>query len=633
MRFLTKAFLTSAALNLTAAHFAGAAPAPGGPLLQQNFNGPTAWSSLAATIAPAASGVRVTAAHGPVGTIDAADSTTPSGAVRLTVDHPAANGRAWSAALTSGLLPVHTAETDLGKLTLSFDHSVSSVRPVTVRIESFDARRRRTGGREGAVYPAAPDFYLRAALELSTMHPFGAGAFRPTDPFVRLTFQIARLPAGAVEETQTELRVDNVAYASPAYYVSPSGSDADDGRTEKTAFADPQKAVDAAQPGDVILLMDGIYARHDDIGFRRGGTPAAWITLKNYPGQHPILTSDSWNVIKIGRGRNGSPTAEPALAYIELRGLHVRGNALVAKERFPQDVGKVLSDTNGNGISIDGRYETNVIHHVRIADTLVEDCCGGGIGAGEADWVTAENDVSRDNCWWTIYACSGISFLSTSNFDAADNVYKDLIRNNVTSGNRCYVKWGKVNKISDGNGIIIDSNYEPQKDKVHRGRTLIQNNLSFNNGGSGIHSYHSHRVDIVNNTAYYNGASPELRWGQIFVQEGDDARILNNVLVSRPGQPINSVGPDGGDQNSTKIVRANNVYFGGLPPKFTGDNDVFADPQFVNASTDSATADFHVRPGSPALKSGWQGALVPLLDLDGKHRPMAAAPDRGAYQH
>ena len=182
-RSLTNVLLVSAVLALVAGRgpqALGAAP-HGGPLLQQDFNQPDAWPGLAAVPAPA--GTAVAAERTSAGTVDAAGSAAPSGAIRLTVRRGAGGG-AWSGAMTSGLLPVHTAETDLGKLTLSFDHSVSSVRPVTVRIESFDVRRRRSGGREGVVYPAAPDFYLRAALELSAMRPSGGGRI-PDDRPIR----------------------------------------------------------------------------------------------------------------------------------------------------------------------------------------------------------------------------------------------------------------------------------------------------------------------------------------------------------------------------------------------------------------------------------------------------------------
>ncbi|MBC7804769.1 MAG: hypothetical protein H7145_01335, partial [Akkermansiaceae bacterium] len=170
VRFLSRAFSVSAMLTLAACVPTAVTSAPttavaGGVLLRQDFNGSASWSGLSA--APAAAGVTARAALKPVGTIDVSKSTTPSGAALLTVSG-AAKGK-WSAALTSGLLPVRNPETNLAKLTLSFDHSVSAVRPVTVRIESFDAKKKRTGGREGIVYPAAPDFYLRSAIELSTM--------------------------------------------------------------------------------------------------------------------------------------------------------------------------------------------------------------------------------------------------------------------------------------------------------------------------------------------------------------------------------------------------------------------------------------------------------------------------------
>lgn len=557
-----------------------------------------------------------------VGTIDVAKSTIASGALLSTA----------GGALTSGLLPVRASETNLGKLTLSFDHSVSLVRPVTVRIESFDARKKRTGGREGVVYPAAPDFYQRAALELSTMKAFGGGSFKPTDPFVRITFGIAGGDA--------ELRIDNVAYAAPAYYVSPGGKDTNDGRTEKTAFATPQKAVDSSQPGDIILVMNGTYAPGSDpqkgvAFFQRAGAPAAWITLKNYPGHKPVLSNvGAWNAIRIGnRGTKEAPSPLPALAYLEVRGLHIRGNADTVKETNPELIDQSHPLTNGNGISVEHRFETSAPHHIRVADNVIEYCSGAGFAGSGADWLTVENNIVRNNCWWMIYGGSGISFLDSANFDGASNVYKSLIRNNVASGNRTFVKWRQVNKISDGNGIIIDTNYVPAKNQVYLGRTLVQNNLSVGNGGSGIHTFRSHQVDIVNNTAYYNGASPELNWGQIFVQITDDITIRNNILVSRPNQPINSVGPNGGDQNSTNIVRSHNIYFGGLPPKLTGENDLVADPQFVNPATDARVADFRLRPGSPARKSGWRGAIVPWRDIDGRPRPTNVAPDRGAYQH
>ena len=362
--------------------------------------------------------------------------------------------------MSSGTLAVQNTETQLAKLTLSFNLSVAVSQPVTVRIESIDAQKKRSGGLEKTIYPAAPDFHQRYALDLDTMKSVDGGSFNPTDAFVSFTFEIN----GAVKSQQ--LRLDNVNYAKPAFYVSTTGSATNNGRSEQMAFATPQQALEVAQPGDIILVGDGIYhANGEQEGvakFVRPGTPADWIVLKNYPGQHPIFSSvGTWATVKIGNSGT-SPAANftdrPALAYLEIRGLHIRGDADLLRESHKPFIGKKVVHNNSNGISVEGRGQKNPPHHIRAADNIVEYCSGGGISYIHADWVTIENNLVRNNCWWMDYAGSGISINGYNNFDATEGNYKDLIRNNYVSGNRCFVKWAAIGKISDGNGIIIDVN-------------------------------------------------------------------------------------------------------------------------------------------------------------------------------
>ena len=267
----------------------------GGPLLRQDFNTPDVWPQVSAS---SSAGVAAHAAQGPVGTVDVANTATPSGGLLLTA-RPVGKG-AWNASLASGLLPIHNPVAGLGKLTLSFSLSTSAARPVTVYIDSFDAAKRRTGGLAGLIYPAAPDFFQRYALDLSALRPFGTGKFQPTAPWVKFTFGMG----GASAEGTYQIRLDNVNYSSPAYYVSPGGSDRRDGRSEKTAFATPQKALDIAGPGDIVLLMGGTYKAGlvPVASFPRPGAPDAWIVLKNYPGQRPTLTSNGWNIVSIAKG-------------------------------------------------------------------------------------------------------------------------------------------------------------------------------------------------------------------------------------------------------------------------------------------------------------------------------------------
>lgn len=598
-------------------------PQTGGTLLQFDFEEESAWQQK-----PTAG----------AGTIDLAASNEGSRAVVLKGDPlPAAKGD-WSAVLDSGLLAVRNSETQLGKLTLSFNVSVSQARAVRVSVESFNAAKQRTGGLVTTIYPAAPDFYQRYAIDLSSMKPAGPGAFKPTDPYVRLSLTIS--PAeGWSADTTRDLRLDNVHYAKAAWIVSPTGDDRADGRTEQTSFATPQAALNVAQPGDIILLQTGTYhgGLKPTASFVRPGTPAGWITLKNYPGHTPLLTGNAWNIVNLSFGTKSRPDTDHTLAYLEIRGLHVRGESDLVEKKFPETIGKSDSRSNSNGIAIDGRHMKQVPHHLRIADNVVEYCPGQGIGALESDWVTFENNISRYNCWHTIYATSGFSTLGASNFDSADNVYKNLIRNNVSHRNETFQAWARVKKISDGNGIIIDVNQatddRPQGSYI--GRTLVANNLCYDNGGSGIHTVRANRVDIINNTAYLNSASKALQYSQIFTYRSNDVRVMNNILVAPVADVANGEKPETVNRlngKNSNVVFSHNLYSGGNIAPTLGEGDVVAAPEFVKASIDPKLADFRLTAGSPAIRAGRWEPFAPTIDLAGQLRDLNTPPDLGAYR-
>jgi len=51
-------------------------------------------------------------------------------------------------------------------------------------------------------------------------------------------------------------------------------------------------------------------------------------------------------------------------------------------------------------------------------------------------------------------------------------------------------------------------------------------------------------------------------------------------------------------------------------PNILGVGDVVADPQFVNPTDDPAVADFHPKPGSPAIKGGRWELFSPATGSD-----------------
>ncbi len=157
------------------------------------------------------------------GMIEKQGSAEHTGGLRLMVNSlPAV--KTWSGALTTGLLPVRSVETDLAKLTLAFDLSSTQARAVRVVIESFDAEHKRSGGLEGTVIPAAPQFYHRHTLDLGAMKAAGDGEFKASDPFIQISFIISN-DLGWAATTGHELLLDNLCYTAPALYVSTKGDD------------------------------------------------------------------------------------------------------------------------------------------------------------------------------------------------------------------------------------------------------------------------------------------------------------------------------------------------------------------------------------------------------------------------
>jgi len=570
------------------------------------------------------------------GTIDAYMGAK-SKCLTLTADWPTA-GAVAQAGVTIGPVDAPNQVPDLAKLTLSFDLQCNVLRPVRVTLASVDKGGQVTGTLTGMVYPPVAGAYYRQSLDLSTM-TVGEGKFNPLAGAVQLRLEVNDADGRLDRETKLVLNVDNVSYTAPAYYVSAQGSDKATGRTAQTALATIQKAIDVAGPGDVIMVMDGMYQNTSAGGlvtFAKSGTPAQWIVLRACPGHKPNLVNNGWNAILI----------KPGGAYIEVRGLTIRGNrpqgtleAATADGLLKEKDGKPYSGNpafNGNGVSADGRKAEPAArpHHLRIIGNEVYDHAGGGISGIDADYMTIAGNHVYDNAHWMRYGGSGISLLTQHNFDTVTGT-KTFILGNVVRNNRCYVPWAKIGKISDGNGIIIDTNIRKENAvETYQGRLLLANNLCVGNGGGGITVTTSRGVDIANNTLYHNVQSPELAkagWGDLFVggpkPGSNDVRIYNNIIWAAPGCAILAA------HTTTGMVVGKNICFGDAKGKTSrgdaGDEgNIVADPRFKNPGL-GLQADFHLTAESPNVVPEQTSPICPLVDLEGRVR--GDKPGVGAY--
>jgi parallel beta-helix repeat protein len=427
-------------------------------------------------------------------------------------------------------------------------------------------------------------------------------------------------PTLQAEDDSTTISVDGmvIRVEQATYYVSGSGKDTNNGLSTSSAFRTIQKAANLTKPGDTVSIMNGLYTNSHSgnvVLITRSGTQNGWIKYQAHPGHTPKIKHNAWHGIEVNNGAS----------YIEIKGLEIEGNNanITLDYALSQQKNTANPLTSGNGITIDGRGSSDP-HHIKLLNNKIYNCGGGGISVIRSDYVTVNGNKIYNNAWYSPYANSGISMWQNWNSDS-NGGYKMFVTNNKIYNNRQYVPWIANGKISDGNGITIDDSRNTQNNSslgTYKGRTFIANNIVYKNGGAGIVTYLSERVDIINNTAYMNNQSPELNGGQIFPHESSDVKVLNNILYAYPGKKVNN------NWNNSNVTYNYNIYFNSSLISMKGANDRVADPKFVNASA----GNFRLSTYSPGINNGFTwGSLK--LDFARNPRPSGPKHDIGAFEY
>ena len=157
-----------------------------------------------------------------------------------------------------------------------------------------------------------------------------------------------------------------------------------------------------------------------------------------------------------------------------------------------------------------------------------------------------------------------------------------------------------------------------------RGRTLIENNLIYDNGGRGIHIFRSEKVDVVNNTCYMNQKSDDINAGEFTAIQASQVTFFNNIAYGRKEKRGNT------QDGSTRVIWSHNLFYNNADV-LMHDGIIEADPKFVASALNAPPEGFRLQPGSPALGCGLINA-APAVDLVGTPRPQAGPIDIGAYQ-
>ena len=306
------------------------------------------------------------------------------------------------------------------------------------------------------------------------------------------------------------------------YFVSSViGRDNNAGTSATSPLATLQAAENLVKPGDTVEVMSGTYTGPgggDVLTITTSGTASAPITFEAAPGATPIIdSSGTWQGIEIDA------------SYITIKGFTIVGDAAnftLAQAMAGYSTGN--PELDGNGIAAtSGAF----VHHLIIENNTIYNEPGAGIGINNGDYIQILNNNVHDNAHWSAYGASGISIGASRNFDNAPGPHI-IISGNTSVNNSELVPEYRANAITDGEGIILDSN------GGYTGGFLVQNNTTHGNSGPGIESFFSDNAVITGNTTTGDLTNPNLvREGEIFINQSNNNTVTNNITTSAPPPP------------------------------------------------------------------------------------------------
>ena len=101
-------------------------------------------------------------------------------------------------------------------------------------------------------------------------------------------------------------------------YVSPTGSDAADGRTSQTALETLARALQIVRPGETVRLRPGVYVE------------SMQVTLRGTPGQPSTITGDGGVPVLFGNRQLRTGLWCEECAYVRIENLEIRATIAIS---------------------------------------------------------------------------------------------------------------------------------------------------------------------------------------------------------------------------------------------------------------------------------------------------------------
>lgn len=447
------------------------------------------------------------------------------------------------------------------------------------------------------------------------------------------------------------------------YVDKDHASAADSGAgTEALPWKTINYAVDTAsatEAGDTIYVKEAATPYNEQVVFDKSGSAGSgYITLRNYPGDDPVIDCDG---IDLGNSVSGSLQGAIHIQnknYIVVEGLEVTNSTcmgitiyqacdhVVTKDLYIHEIGTcgVYVSCTWNSLTlrpsnilIDGVecYHTNSVHD---RETITAVCVDGleiknckihdTIFDGELEWP-CQNGINPQGCNNMIIHHNEVYNVMDGIYIGGSSLRPESggvdVYNNYVHG--CY--WPTHNLgigLTIGfetvqNGVLTDVDFY--------NNIVVGNFIGFYDDLMGNNNFYV-TFRLVNNTFFDNKAM------EIYTKKAaayhDDCVIRNNIIYSK----TNGVYGIRYDDYATGGVAIDHNLFYNSGGSWAANNRlgtdyVTGDPLFVDSTPESA-ADFAIQSGSPAKDAG-SSTSAPATDYVGTSRPQGESYDIGAYEY
>ena len=385
---------------------------------------------------------------------------------------------------------------------------------------------------------------------------------------------------------------------SDGLYVAENGNDNNSGTFDKP-FKTIQAALDEVQAGQTIYVRNGTYTGINY--FVSSGTKDNYITLRNYPGEKPFLTSD----------KDGAIINTEGCDYIKIQGLEIGGfygntamgifidtgtDHIIIRNNDIHDLATIppeeSEDGEANAILCLGEGETDdsSINNICIEGNNVYNnvtgYCESVSVAGNAEKINIINNTVHDN------TNIGIDFYGNAKYCKVPAL--DQPRNCVAAGNEIYnsicdyaecaglyVDGARdiilENNISHDNMYGIEIGSEEKQDDYPVKNIIVRNNLVYANSAGGIrtggydkkNTGYVKDVKIYNNTLVNNGKGDGGYNGELCFVKCDGVDVRNN-MVYKDDTEYPMIGGDLPGEYVRNVTFGNNIYYSPL-----GENEIY----------------------------------------------------------